>query len=280
MRVRELLRADGIAVHDILCTAGPHTRPFEEAHGGHSVAYVRRGSFGYACQNCRAELLAGGTLLGRPGDGFTCTHEHSQGDACLSIQFSPERAAELAETAAPWRRGALPPLPATVALGELLHATATGATTLALEEAALLYAGRAIAAAREQQPATSATPTERRRAVAAAQWIEAHAAAPIDLAQAAAFAGLSRFHFLRGFTRVLGITPHQHLLRARLRHAAALLIAGASVTEAAMTAGVGDLSQFTRRFRQATGIAPGGFRALAREDRNNRQARLARAALA
>src|SRR3546814_1206130 len=33
-------------------------------------------------------------------------------------------------------------------------------------------------------------------------------------------ADLSAFHFLRLFVRVLGVTPHQYLLRARLRRAA------------------------------------------------------------
>src|SRR3546814_19992102 len=37
-------------------------------------------------------------------------------------------------------------------------------------------------------------------------------------------ADLSAFHFLRLFVRVLGVTPHQYLLRARLRRAARLLL--------------------------------------------------------
>ena len=45
----------------------------------------------------------------------------------------------------------------------------------------------------------------------------------IDLEDAAAQAGISPFHFLRLFANVLGVTPHQYLVRSRLRHAARLL---------------------------------------------------------
>ena len=45
----------------------------------------------------------------------------------------------------------------------------------------------------------------------------------MSLDELAAAAGLSPFHFLRHFTGVLGVTPHQYLVRARLRRAAKLL---------------------------------------------------------
>ena len=69
-----------------------------------------------------------------------------------------------------------------------------------------------------------ATPArDRRRAVETALWIDAHSHQQIDLEQAAGQAGISPFHFLRLFSGVLGVTPHQYLVRSRLRHAARLL---------------------------------------------------------
>ena len=119
-----------------------------------------------------------------------------------------------------------------------------------------------------------ATSHARRRAVEAALWIDAHSHQPIDLGSAAAVAGLSPFHFLRMFARVLGVTPHQYLVRCCLRHAARLLAAESRpITEIAFDVGFGDFSDFVRSFHRAAGVSPRRFRQAARQDRKNRQAR-------
>ena len=101
----------------------------------------------------------------------------------------------------------------------------------------------------------------RRRAVRAALWIDAHSHTPIELERAAAEAGCSRFHFLRTFTRVFGLTPHQYLIRRRLGHAAWLLAHETMpVTEVALEAGFGDLSNFVRTFGRAAGMSPLHYR--------------------
>jgi AraC-like DNA-binding protein len=106
---------------------------------------------------------------------------------------------------------------------------------------------------------------DRDQAVALCIAAEAHADREIDLAAAAAEARLSPFHFLRVFTRVLGVTPHQYLVRARLRRAARLLIeADAPVTDIAYESGFADLSNFMRSFRRAAGVTPRQFRRAAR----------------
>jgi AraC family transcriptional regulator len=70
---------------------------------------------------------------------------------------------------------------------------------------------------------------------------------------------------LRTFSRVLGVTPHQYLIRSRLRHAARLLAEDErSITEVAFDVGFGDLSNFVRTFHRAAGVSPRGFRKSAR----------------
>jgi AraC-like DNA-binding protein len=117
---------------------------------------------------------------------------------------------------------------------------------------------------------------DRRRAVEAALWIEAHAHEPIALEGAAREAGLSAFHFLRLFRDVLGVTPHQYLVRSRLRRAARLLAEDErSVTDVAFDVGFGDLSNFVRTFHRAAGVSPRRFRRAAGGDRKIFQDRLA-----
>ncbi len=117
---------------------------------------------------------------------------------------------------------------------------------------------------------------DRRRAVEAALWIDAHASDEIDLDAAARQAGLSPFHFLRLFRNVLGVTPHQYLVRARLRRAANLLVEkDRAITDIAFDVGFGDLSNFVRSFHRAAGVSPRAFRQASRGDRKIFQERLA-----
>jgi AraC-like DNA-binding protein len=73
---------------------------------------------------------------------------------------------------------------------------------------------------------------------------------------------------LRVFASVLGVTPHQYLVRSRLRHAAGLLAdEGRSITDVALDVGFADLSNFVRTFHRAAGVSPRAFRRAARGDR-------------
>src|SRR5204863_8427896 len=84
------------------------------------------------------------------------------------------------------------------------------------------------------------------------------------------------FHFLRLFSQALGVTPHQYLVRSRLRHAARRLADDDSpVTDIAYDVGFADLSNFVRTFGRAAGASPLKFRQASRGDRKIFQERLA-----
>jgi AraC-like DNA-binding protein len=102
---------------------------------------------------------------------------------------------------------------------------------------------------------------DRRRAVAAAMWIDERSHEDINLETVADQVGLSSFHFLRQFANALGVTPHQYLVRSRLRRAARLLADDdCSITDIAIDVGFGDLSNFVRTFHRAAGVSPRHFR--------------------
>jgi len=118
---------------------------------------------------------------------------------------------------------------------------------------------------------------DRRRAIEAARWIDAHAHETVDLESAARSVSLSPFHFLRIFSRALGVTPHQYLVRARLRRAARLLAEPErKITDVALGVGFADLSNFVRTFHRAAGVSPRRFRNAARGERKILQDRIAR----
>ncbi len=106
--------------------------------------------------------------------------------------------------------------------------------------------------------------------------MDEHSHEEVDLESAARAVGLSSFHFLRVFANVVGATPHQYLVRSRLRHAASLLAdEGLSITDVAIEVGFGDLSNFVRTFHRAAGVSPRAFRRAARGDRDFVRDRLA-----
>lgn len=272
-----LLQRKYISVSDFRCTAVSGDKPFVEQYGCHSVSYVRKGSFGCQTRGKSFELVAGSILVGHPGDEYVCTHDHVCGDECLSFFLTPELVETIGDRTEVWRIGAAPPLPELMVLGELAQAVADGRSDIGLDEVGQLFASR-FAEVMSGQPreAVQAKARDRRRAVEAALWIDAHSHQEIDLEGAAAQADVSPFHFLRLFSSVLGVTPHQYLVRSRLRHAARLLAEDEnSITDIAYDVGFGDLSNFVRTFHRAAGVSPRRFREASRGDRKIFQERLA-----
>jgi AraC family transcriptional regulator len=282
MTATTILQRATISVIDYRCDAHLNDAPVVELHDGFSVSYVRKGSFGYRARGAAFELVAGSVLVGHRGDEYVCTHDHVCGDECLSFQLAPALVEEIGERADIWRTGCLPPLPELIVLGELAQAAAEGRSDIGVDEAGLLFVTRfvEIVAGRKRAPLAAAA-QDRRRAVEAALRIDAGSHEPIDLESTAKDAGLSPFHFLRLFARVLGVTPHQYVVRSRLRRAARLLAEDTRpITDVAFDAGFGDLSNFVRTFHRAAGVSPRGFRRAAKGDRKIFQDRLAARALA
>lgn len=276
------LASGALSVVEYRCDAAPVDRPYTEAHASDSLSYVRKGSFGYRCCGCTHELVTGSVLVARAGVEYVCTHEHHDGgDECLSFKLEPALIDELGARTALARACVLPPLPELIVLAEFAQAGADGRDDIALDEAGLRFVQRFVEIAGDR-PSRDVTlrAADRRRAVEAALWIAAHSDEPIELADAARAAGLSAFHFLRLFTKALGVTPHQYLLRSRLRRAAQLLTdeADRPITEIALDVGFNDLSNFVRTFRRAAGVSPRRFRASARGERKIFQDRLGTAA--
>ena len=209
-------------------------------------------------------------MVGHPGDEFICTHDHHLcGDECLSFQFSAELVDRLrsgrADPKKIWRIGAMAPHPRLMVIGELAQAAARGRCDLGLDEIGVVFAMRYQELLTGRQPRfAKPRQADRRRAVESALWLDACSGENVSLQSAAQRVQLSPFHFLRLFSTVLGVTPHQYLVRARLRRAARLLLeTEQSVTSIALQAGFADLSNFVRTFHRAAGASPGHFRRVA-----------------
>ena len=268
LSTRVLAFGSGWSVSDVTCTAGPHDRPFQERHDTASIAAVTAGTFQYRTDGGRAVLAPGGILLGDAGACFECGHEHGTGDRCLAFSFTPALLESIVSGVPGARRAAfgvphLPPVPALMPLLATAEAARDGEDAAELEELALrLAAAVAATLADGAQPAAAPSRRDERRISDALRRIEGEAHEPLALADLAHEAGMSRYHFLRTFRQVAGMTPHQLVLRTRLHRAAVRLrTSDEPISAIAFDAGFGDLSTFHRRFRRLMACSPGAWRA-------------------
>jgi AraC family transcriptional regulator len=107
-------------------------------------------------------------------------------------------------------------------------------------------------------------PCHIRRALAL---MEANFAAKLSREEMARAAGLSVSYFSKVFTQCIGLSPHQYLVRCRLRHGKKLLATleeNLSIVDVAAEAGFADQAHFCRHFRRAYGVSPLAFRRTAR----------------
>ncbi|MBN9522906.1 helix-turn-helix transcriptional regulator [bacterium] len=122
----------------------------------------------------------------------------------------------------------------------------------------------AVAPGRVVAGRDGALPRGRLRAVV--EYVEEHLDGTPSLAEMAAVARLSPFHFARQFKTATGLPPHQYVIARRVERAKQLLSEGSmpSLAEVALHVGFSDQSQFARHFKRLVGVTPGQFRVPAR----------------
>jgi AraC family transcriptional regulator len=259
---RRLAAGAGWSVSDVVCTSGPRDRAFEEEHDGASVAIVLAGTFEYRSAHGRHLMTPGSFLLGNPGECFECRHDHAVGDRCVSFKFDGDLFSQLTEEHEGFQSSRLPPervSAALVARTALALAPASGAAWEEIALDVLTTAARLGSALRR-----GASDTSQRvigRVTESVRLIERNPAGATALSELASAAGMSRFQFLRVFRSLTGVTPHQFILRTRLRAAAARIAdSNAHIIDVALDAGFGDLSNFNHAFRAEFGVTPRVFR--------------------
>jgi AraC family transcriptional regulator len=275
---RQLARGDGWSVSDVICSAGPQNRPVEEQHSSVCIAIVRAGSFQYRSSAGRELMTPGSIMLGNNGQDFECGHEHGVGDRCISFAYEPRYLESLAAEAGVRTRGAhfstlrVPPVRELSGLVARAFASLTksAASTPNHEQATFWgevgveLAVRALEFGSDGEPNRGSSPSAEARVTRTVRAIESGSDGEHDLGALAQEAKLSRYHFLRLFQRLTGLTPHQYVLRARLRRAAMrLLLERARVLDIALDSGFGDVSNFNHAFRAEFGVSPRSYRTAA-----------------
>ncbi|WP_028602184.1 AraC family transcriptional regulator [Ottowia thiooxydans] len=124
---------------------------------------------------------------------------------------------------------------------------------LRADEKLLLLLGRLL------QPKASERRSVPAGIASARALIDDDPAAVLTLTALASEAGLSRYQFLRGFTRATGLPPHAYLMQRRIHRARQLIARGVRLGDAAAESGFSDQSHMTRLFVRSFGTAPGAY---------------------
>lgn len=108
-----------------------------------------------------------------------------------------------------------------------------------------------------------------RRLRRAVEFMHDNCGKELSLAEIAAAAYLSEFHFARLFKKITGLTPHAYLAGVRIERARRLLAeSDLAIVEVGATVGYASQSHFTKVFREATGMTPRAFRTAATHRRD------------
>jgi AraC family transcriptional regulator len=265
--LRTIAEGRGWCITEYVCRAGPGDPRVEERHGSFTIAAVLDGAFRYRGETGTALLHPGAFLLGNVGASFECGHDHSRGDHCLAFHVDPDYFAELAAFAAGraslrFKTAMLGASSKTLPWLARTHALLERRDALALGEATAELFALTIATLSGQVSAPQRiSANDERRISRALHLLEQEFSDALTLDQLAAAAGMSKYHFLRSFHRIVGLTPYRYLLGLRLRHAAVRLAqSSAPVSAIAFDAGFGDLSTFNARFHRHFGASPSHYR--------------------
>ena len=301
-----LARGDGWSVSDVVCSAGPHDRPFEEQFSDVCIAIVMTGSFQYRSSASRELMTPGSVLLGNAGQYFECGHEYGAGDRCISFSYKRQYFESLAAEAGLLSRNAhfsalrIPPVRglsslvarACAGLVEsdavapgceqsmfarkakklarncVEHASGSNAGMPEWEEISFELAHRALEMSGGSTPSPRTLPAAEARVTRIVRMIESGSHLDLGLGSLAQEVKLSRYHFLRIFQQLTGLTPHRYILRAKLRRAATrLMLQPAKVLDIAFDSGFGDVSNFNHAFCREFGVSPRSYRRNARSHR-------------
>lgn len=82
----------------------------------------------------------------------------------------------------------------------------------------------------------------------------------ITLDNLAIVSGLSKYHLIRLFNKMCGVSPHGYLTMLRVNHAKKELLKNRSIAEVAVEVGFYDQSHFSKTFKQYMGITPDYYR--------------------
>ncbi len=129
-----------------------------------------------------------------------------------------------------------------------------------IESNAILFIGRLLFDIFRIEVSGNPSPSVAKNIVQAKTYMDENFTEDIRLVDLEKICGLSRFSFLRQFSKSYKLTPHSYLLNKRVCLAKEMLLKNRTVSETAVMCGFFDQSHFVKTFRMYTGINPTDYK--------------------
>lgn len=258
---RLMPRADLYGAGEARCRGAPSRRALESLYECASIGVVVLGQFEYSSPLGTVTAVPGTVLLGNAAEEFSYRHHDTDKIIRSVVALDRGLVQEVAEACGcdpAFASAALPPSRGAARLYGAIRKLA--ALDAVLEETIAEVIASALAVGRRERSSRGSA-VQRHRVLEVARYLDQAYAEPITLDAMARRARLSRFHFIRAFRSVIGESPRQYLIAARLRAAAnRLLDTREPIATVAFKAGFNDLSHFDATFRGAFGVCPRAWR--------------------
>ena len=91
------------------------------------------------------------------------------------------------------------------------------------------------------------------------RYIDTHLSESISVEDLSNLVHMSKYHFLRKFKDITGVTAHTFITNKRLIRASEMLKNGQNITQVYQSCGFSDYSAFLRNFKKTFGVSPGKY---------------------
>jgi len=252
----QLLRS-GMAGVEVIAADSAHAFG-RHTHDEFGIGLIERGAQKSASGRGTVEAGAGDMITVNPGEVHDGKPFDAAGRRWRMLYVQPERVLDAARDVAPgtafeFTAPVIRDRVLVARFAALFDAATVGDEGLESEAAMLALIARLLQPVPRERPALVAG------VAAARERIDDDPAITPTLASLATQAGLSRYQFLRAFTRLTGLPPHAYLLQRRVQHARGLVRGGMTLADAAAASGFADQSHMTRCFVKSFGLTPGAF---------------------
>ncbi|MBB3126605.1 AraC-like DNA-binding protein [Paenibacillus rhizosphaerae] len=245
-------------------------------HDYYVIGFIEGGQRYLECRQREYIINPGDIIIFNPRDVHTCEQVDGLALDYRCINIESHRMVEIAREIT--GRSYLPAFTQTVlcqsefapSLKELHAMICEGESDFIKEEQFFLLMGQLI----QEYTDVSVCGTYEERAgfQDVCDYMETNFAGAISLDNLSDMAGLSKYHFIRSFTRERGISPYSYLETVRIGHAKKMLEQGTPPADTALLTGFSDQSHFSNFFKRFIGLTPRQYMRIFMNDRRKEHA--------
>lgn len=248
-------------------------------HDYYVIGFIENGKRRMQCNGRDCIIHPGDIILFNPRDVHSCEQVDDRPMDYRSLNINPDSMRRMvreitgADRLPRFAHNVLAGSELAAPLQELHQRILNGESDFVKEELMLFLIGQLL---QEYSDITKGADEEKGESVygfeAVCEYMDTHYEAKITLDQLSELAGLSKYYFLRSFTRLRGLSPYSYLETIRVGRAKKLLEQGLSPADAASRTGFSDQSHFTNFFKRYIGLTPGQYMRIFAHNASDRRA--------